>query len=66
MYLNIKKIENKKLLIIEKKMNSCFVCCETFNKSNRKQIICPNSSCEFLVCKSCVRQYLLSQKNHIV
>ena len=43
-------------------MTSCFVCCDTFNKSNRKQIICPNSSCNFLVCKSCVRQYLLSQK----
>ena len=43
-------------------MSSCFVCCEKFNHSNRKQIICPNFKCEFLVCKTCVRQYLLSQK----
>ena len=43
-------------------MISCFVCCETFNKSTRSKIICPNDKCDFSACKSCVRQYLLSQK----
>lgn len=42
---------------------SCFVCCELFNKSNRKQVNCPNNNCDFLVCKTCVREYLLSQKD---
>ena len=43
-------------------MTSCFVCCEKFNKSTRSEIICPNEKCNFSACKSCVRQYLLSQK----
>lgn len=43
-------------------MTSCFVCCEKFNKSIRSEIICPNEKCNFSACKSCVRQYLLSQK----
>jgi len=43
-------------------MTSCFVCCEQFNKSTKKPIKCPNSSCNFDVCKICVRQYLLTQK----
>ena len=43
-------------------MASCFVCCEKFNKSTRSEIICPNEQCNFSACKSCVRQYLLSQK----
>ena len=43
-------------------MTSCFVCCEKFNKSTRSEIICPNEKCKFSACKSCVRQYLLSQK----
>ena len=41
---------------------NCFVCCEPFNKSTKKKINCPNNSCNFDVCKSCVRQYLLTQK----
>lgn len=43
-------------------MSNCFVCCENFNKSTRKKIECPNHSCNFDVCKICVRQYLLTQK----
>lgn len=43
-------------------MSSCFVCCENFNKSTKKKIECPNASCNFDVCKGCVRHYLISQK----
>jgi len=43
-------------------MSECFVCCEPFNKSNHKKIKCLNQSCNYDACKTCVRQYLLSQK----
>lgn len=35
----------------------CTVCCERFNKSNRKCVGC--AYCEFQVCTACARQYLL-------
>ena len=43
-------------------MSSCFVCCENFNKSTKKKIECSNNGCNFDVCKVCVRQYLITQK----
>ena len=34
----------------------CDICCETFNKSTHKRIIC---ACGLHVCKQCVKTYLL-------
>ena len=39
-------------------MSSCSVCCENFNKTLRKQVICP--FCNFETCKTCTQTYLLS------
>ena len=36
----------------------CACCCDSFNKSQRKAIECPN--CDYVSCKECVRIYLLS------
>lgn len=35
----------------------CTVCCEPYNKSKRKPISC--SFCEYMVCASCIKMYLL-------
>ena len=37
----------------------CDICCEAYNKSNHKDIKCEYSDCEFSVCKTCVRTYLI-------
>ena len=42
-------------------MSSCTICCENFNKSTRKEIICgfcPKDN-NFTACVSCVKRYLL-------
>lgn len=38
----------------------CACCCDTFNKSQKKAIECPNPNCNYVACKECVRTYLLS------
>lgn len=38
----------------------CDCCCDTFNKTIRSKIECPNPECSYAACKSCVRHYLLS------
>lgn len=38
--------------------DSCFVCVETYNKRNRKQITC--EYCDYKSCSSCCQSYLLS------
>lgn len=43
--------------------SACFVCCETYNKSTRKEIKCNFDDCNFSACKSCVREYLTTTKN---
>lgn len=47
---------------VEPEINTdeCECCCDTFNKSNRKKIECPNPQCNYNVCKGCARQYILS------
>ncbi len=37
----------------------CFICCEQFNSSKREKIECINNECDFLMCKSCCRSYLI-------
>ena len=40
--------------------DTCFCCCAAFNKSTKTIVKCCNSECHFVVCKECVRTYLLS------
>lgn len=35
----------------------CFICCESYNNSNRKQIQC--QYCDFKTCRSCMEKYLI-------
>lgn len=39
-------------------MSTCSICCENYNKSTRKCIICPNEECQLQACKQCVRYYI--------
>lgn len=38
-------------------MDDCSVCCETFNKTTRKPIVC--NHCDYRVCLTCFKRYLL-------
>lgn len=40
-----------------KNVNTCNVCCEKFNKVQRKQVICLH--CNYSLCRECVKQYIL-------
>jgi hypothetical protein len=40
--------------------SSCPICVESFDKSTRAPIRCPNGECKFTACKECTRTYLLS------
>ena len=42
-------------------MTDCSICCEKFNKVNRKKVTC--AFCDFETCRSCVQQYLLGTVN---
>ena len=42
------------------KQSDCSICCDTFNKSTRKEVICPFADCNYSCCKTCIRTYLLS------
>lgn len=42
------------------KETECPICCETYNKSTRKEVCCEYADCNYSCCKICVRQYLLS------
>ena len=39
-------------------MESCGVCCETFNKTTHKKVECP--FCDLLSCRTCCQTYLVS------
>lgn len=39
--------------------DTCFICCEKFNKSTRAPIKCEKPDCGYTACKTCVRNYLL-------
>lgn len=45
---------------------TCFICCETLNKSKNKKINCINVECNFVMCKECCKTYLLgiTGENH--
>ena len=42
---------------------TCFVCCESYNRSTRTKIVCNLGDCGYECCKSCIRAYLLSTRN---
>ena len=44
-------------------MDSCFTCCETYNKSTKCQVTCYFDDCKYSSCKGCVRTYLLNSTN---
>ena len=39
----------------------CQICCETFNKQQRKKVTCP--FCDYELCRACVQHYLLTSSN---
>ncbi len=39
----------------------CSICCESFNKSTRKNIQC--EICSYVACKECIKKYILSIQN---
>lgn len=44
-------------------MDTCFTCCETYNKSTKCQVTCYFDDCKYSSCKGCVRTYLLNSTN---
>lgn len=44
-------------------MDTCFTCCETYNKSTKCQVTCYFDDCNYSSCKGCVRTYLLNSTN---
>ena len=38
----------------------CQCCFDSFNKSTRSKVVCPDDRCKYATCKECVRTYLLS------
>ena len=39
-------------------MSTCTVCCDKYNKTQRKKVTCPH--CDYEACKTCIQTYLLS------
>ena len=39
-------------------MSTCTVCCDKYNKTQRKKVTCPH--CNYEACKTCIQTYLLS------
>ena len=44
-------------------MDTCFICCETYNKSTKSQVTCYFDDCNYSSCKACIRMYLLNSTN---
>ena len=44
----------------------CPICVESFDKSTKSPIKCPNGECNFTACKECTRTYLLSTTKILV
>ena len=42
-------------------MANCSVCCEKFNKSTRREILCENKKCNYSACFECTKTYLLDK-----
>ncbi len=48
---------------VQEEKPSCGICYDEFNKSTRKEVVCPYGSHSF--CRGCVEQYVLSQGEQI-
>ena len=44
---------------INSNSNSCNICCDTFNKSNRSKVCC--NYCDYQACRVCCETYILSE-----
>ena len=42
---------------------SCQICCEDYNKTTRKEVVCCFTDCKYSACKGCIRTYLLGTTN---
>ena len=60
-----KKISRKKEAAPEAapKVDECNICFDPFNKSNHLPIVCEHVGCQYKMCASCVRSYLLTSTN---
>lgn len=41
----------------------CPICVTNMNKSTRSPICCPDPACGFVCCRSCVQEYIVTQRN---
>lgn len=57
----MKKIEIYFNLSNKEMSKECNICCESFNKSNHKRVIC--NYCDYDVCNTCTQKYLLDCLN---
>ena len=42
----------------------CPICCENYNKSNHKKLICPKPDCCFDCCSTCVKTFILDNSSN--
>ena len=42
-------------------MSDCNICCEKYNKTNHKRIVCPY--CESVICRTCAMAYYTNNTN---
>ena len=47
-------------VVVQSEEAVCDCCCDSFNKTVKSKVNCPNNGCNFNMCKECVRTYLLS------
>jgi hypothetical protein len=60
-FSKVSEKKSRKKNLIQHKTMSCSICTEKFQRGSRA--VCPNNTCDLLVCKDCVRQFLLSNQN---
>lgn len=46
-------------------MEECYICCENFNKSTRREVSCPSSDCNGKCCLACFKRNLEEGENVI-
>lgn len=49
---------------VEKVIEECMICCEKYNKSSRKKIICPNPDCSYECCTECFKTFINERSNN--
>ena len=56
----IEKSTNKSKKVIQE----CMICCEIYNKSYRKKIICPKPDCSYECCAGCFKTFINQHANN--